>query len=208
MKYTNQNGTWLVFIICVLRPELDLTSLVLGDFSPCLSRWKLKPTSGATSFEAKGEESSWSLSAIRWQQLERACEHLSDFELPTSILESLGEFHALVQPGASRITVVVLKARNLPKMDITGLSGEKSSKSTEAYLGSIFWPLGLDAFFLYFSYIRCGFRSVSGSNDNANDFRIENLCYIRKGQILNVGLTLKVKISISIYFARLEDLQK
>merc|ERR1712062_856527 len=26
------------------------------------------------------------------------------------------------QPGASRITVVVLKARNLPKMDITGLS--------------------------------------------------------------------------------------
>ena len=28
------------------------------------------------------------------------------------------------QPAANRITVVVLKARNLPKMDITGLSGE------------------------------------------------------------------------------------
>ena len=27
------------------------------------------------------------------------------------------------QPAANRITVVVLKARNLPKMDITGLSG-------------------------------------------------------------------------------------
>jgi hypothetical protein len=27
------------------------------------------------------------------------------------------------QPAASRVTVVVLKARNLPKMDITGLSG-------------------------------------------------------------------------------------
>lgn len=27
------------------------------------------------------------------------------------------------QPAAARITVVVLKARNLPKMDITGLSG-------------------------------------------------------------------------------------
>ena len=29
----------------------------------------------------------------------------------------------LIQPAASRVTVVVLKARNLPKMDITGLSG-------------------------------------------------------------------------------------
>ena len=28
------------------------------------------------------------------------------------------------QPAANRLTVVVLKARNLPKMDITGLSGE------------------------------------------------------------------------------------
>ena len=28
------------------------------------------------------------------------------------------------QPAASRVTVVVLKARNLPKMDITGLSGK------------------------------------------------------------------------------------
>ena len=27
------------------------------------------------------------------------------------------------QPAANRLTVVVLKARNLPKMDITGLSG-------------------------------------------------------------------------------------
>jgi len=29
------------------------------------------------------------------------------------------------QPAANRVTVVVLKARNLPKMDITGLSGEE-----------------------------------------------------------------------------------
>ena len=28
------------------------------------------------------------------------------------------------QPAANRLGVVVLKARNLPKMDITGLSGE------------------------------------------------------------------------------------
>jgi len=28
------------------------------------------------------------------------------------------------QPAASRLTVVVLKARNLPKMDVTGLAGK------------------------------------------------------------------------------------
>jgi hypothetical protein len=42
-------------------------------------------------------------------------------------LKNLGRGELLVslcyQPAASRITVVVLKARNLPKMDITGLSG-------------------------------------------------------------------------------------
>merc|ERR1712209_239706 len=41
-------------------------------------------------------------------------------------LRSQGRGELLVslchQPGASRMTVVVLKARNLPKMDITGLS--------------------------------------------------------------------------------------
>jgi hypothetical protein len=35
------------------------------------------------------------------------------------------------QPAASRITVVVLKARNLPKMDITGLSGTTRNFSGE-----------------------------------------------------------------------------
>ena len=43
-------------------------------------------------------------------------------------LKNLGRGELLVslcyQPAASRITVVVLKARNLPKMDITGLSGK------------------------------------------------------------------------------------
>jgi hypothetical protein len=29
------------------------------------------------------------------------------------------------QPAANRLTVVILKARSLPKMDITGLSGNK-----------------------------------------------------------------------------------
>ena len=33
------------------------------------------------------------------------------------------------QPAAARLTVVVLKARNLPKMDITGMSGEKMENS-------------------------------------------------------------------------------
>ena len=33
------------------------------------------------------------------------------------------------QPAAARLTVVVLKARNLPKMDITGMSGEKNENS-------------------------------------------------------------------------------
>ena len=32
------------------------------------------------------------------------------------------------QPAANRLTVVVLKARNLPKMDIAGLSGEQSTQ--------------------------------------------------------------------------------
>ena len=44
--------------------------------------------------------------------------------LETFNSESVGYSDAVVQPGASRITVVVLKARNLPKMDITGLSGD------------------------------------------------------------------------------------
>jgi len=43
-------------------------------------------------------------------------------------LKSQGRGEILVslcyQPAANRITVVVLKARNLPKMDITGLSGK------------------------------------------------------------------------------------
>ena len=43
-------------------------------------------------------------------------------------LKSQGRGELLVslchQPAASRVTVVVLKARNLPKMDLTGLSGE------------------------------------------------------------------------------------
>ena len=43
-------------------------------------------------------------------------------------LKNLGRGELLLslcyQPAASRVTVVVLKARNLPKMDITGLSGK------------------------------------------------------------------------------------
>ena len=37
------------------------------------------------------------------------------------------------QPAAGRLTVVILKARNLPKMDITGMSGEdnKAFRSEE-----------------------------------------------------------------------------
>lgn len=31
------------------------------------------------------------------------------------------------QPAANRLTVVILKARNLPKMDLTGLCGEITS---------------------------------------------------------------------------------
>ena len=33
------------------------------------------------------------------------------------------------QPAANRLTVVILKARNLPKMDIMGLSGKLSSNT-------------------------------------------------------------------------------
>ena len=75
-------------------------------------------TPGATSFEARGEESSLSLCATRF----RFSQIFPDFNSENSS-------HALLQPGANRITVVVLKARNLPKMDITGLSGEKIHKS-------------------------------------------------------------------------------
>ena len=36
------------------------------------------------------------------------------------------------QPAAARLTVVILKARNLPKMDITGMSGEiKDDKASD-----------------------------------------------------------------------------
>ena len=42
-------------------------------------------------------------------------------------MQSTGRGEILIslcyQPAANRLTVVVLKARNLPKMDITGLSG-------------------------------------------------------------------------------------
>ena len=42
-------------------------------------------------------------------------------------MQSAGRGEILVslcyQPAANRLTVVILKARNLPKMDITGLSG-------------------------------------------------------------------------------------
>merc|ERR1712095_153940 len=49
-------------------------------------------------------------------------------------LKSQGRGEILVslcyQPAANRITVVVLKARNLPKMDITGLSDPYVKKRT------------------------------------------------------------------------------
>ena len=41
------------------------------------------------------------------------------------------------QPAANRLTVVVLKARNLPKMDITGLSGTYCKKEMENTFGQI-----------------------------------------------------------------------
>ena len=45
-----------------------------------------------------------------------------------SQLKSQGRGEILVslcyQPAANRVTAVVLKARNLPKMDVTGLSGK------------------------------------------------------------------------------------
>lgn len=51
--------------------------------------------------------------------------------LPVPQVRSQGRGELLVslchQPAANRLTVVVLKARNLPKMDITGLSGKLSA---------------------------------------------------------------------------------
>ena len=47
------------------------------------------------------------------------------------------------QPVAQRMTVVVLKARHLPKMDITGLSGS-------SYL---LQPISFFSFFLHFFFI-------------------------------------------------------
>ena len=49
------------------------------------------------------------------------------FSLSIFQIHSQGRGELLIslcyQPAANRLTVVVLKARNLPKMDITGLSG-------------------------------------------------------------------------------------
>ncbi len=50
------------------------------------------------------------------------------FGFPPFQLKTQGRGEILVslcyQPAANRITAVVLKARNLPKMDLTGLSGK------------------------------------------------------------------------------------
>lgn len=55
---------------------------------------------------------------------------LTDFDLTLILLlqiRSQGRGEILVslcwQPAANRLTVVILKARNLPKMDVTGLAG-------------------------------------------------------------------------------------
>ena len=58
-----------------------------------------------------------------------------------SQLKSQGRGEILVslcyQPAANRVTAVVLKARNLPKMDVTGLSGKlPNAKSVDAPLAT------------------------------------------------------------------------
>ena len=59
------------------------------------------------------------------------CLHtLMDSSLPFFQLKTQGRGEILVslcyQPASNRITAVVLKASNLPKMDITGLSGKRT----------------------------------------------------------------------------------
>ena len=80
---------------------------------PAPSHWPGRSPRGATSWEARGGESSLSLYVTRWPFSEAA---LIKVKIPYYWVN-------LIQPAASRVTVVVLKARNLPKMDITGLSG-------------------------------------------------------------------------------------
>ena len=59
-----------------------------------------------------------------------------------SQLKSQGRGEILVslcyQPAANRVTAVVLKARNLPKMDVTGLSGKLpiNAKSVDGYIAT------------------------------------------------------------------------
>ena len=40
-------------------------------------------------------------------------------------------------PAANRLTVVILKARNLPKMDITGLAGKYIYDINQSYGSSV-----------------------------------------------------------------------
>ena len=48
------------------------------------------------------------------------------------------------QPAAGRVTVVVLKARNLPKMDITGMSGMPMSDVMDECQACHFRPVCQD----------------------------------------------------------------
>ena len=65
-------------------------------------------------------------------------------------LKSQGRGEILVslcyQPAANRITVVVLKARNLPKMDITGLSGISNKVFNVAFSLQPFFTLLIDPY--------------------------------------------------------------
>ena len=68
------------------------------------------------------------------QQFDNICVQLKD--------QGRGELLVSVchQPAAARLTVVILKARNLPKMDITGMSGEirDDKASDQTKLNSIY----------------------------------------------------------------------
>lgn len=75
-----------------------------------------------------------------FQQFDQVCVQLKD--------QGRGEMLVSVchQPAAARLTVVILKARNLPKMDITGMSGETRDDKASDQTNSIYVKYIVDLF--------------------------------------------------------------
>ncbi|VVC97099.1 unnamed protein product [Leptidea sinapis] len=76
------------------------------------------------------------------------CSHCKALHPRVGLMRSVGRGEVLVslcwQPAAARLTVVLLKARNLPKMDVTGLADPFKGVGYNRYVASL----------LFYSYVK------------------------------------------------------